>query len=269
MRSHLLVPVDFSGPSKQMVASLERFVTGQSQRVTLLHVRPPSMGIVESPEDGVHARGLLEEQADELRAQGWQVEPRMEEGRPGSTIIDVADEVGAELIVLANRGHSAITEVLLGSTAVDVLERSKLPVFLFCADASSQPLWDRIVHPTDLSKPADRALKWAQELAVEASLPLVLLHSVDDRFSGQTEVEKKRRQLEKLKGELRSQGVGTVEVQVVEGPPKKMVVEAGDHYPGALFVMGTQGRGWLGDLMLGGVSRAMARQGGHHLLLVP
>lgn len=275
MSQKILVALDFSTASQTMLAKLEP-LRAQTLKLTLLHVRPPAMGIAEAPKAAEEAESALEKLEEEFEAEEWKVDTRLEEGRPSTTILKVASQIDADLIVLANQGHSALSEVFLGSTAVEVLERSPRPVFLFCAaqaerqDDDSQMLWDRIIHPTDFSASALKAMDWAYERAREESLPIVLMHAVDRRYFGTAAVKRRQRQLEELGDRLDDKdGSIPVEFQVVEGQPKKMVVEAGDHYPGALFVMGSKGRGWLGDLMLGGTSRAMARRGTHHLVLVP
>ncbi len=268
MRSHLLVPTDFSMPAKKMVRNLHHFRRAGAERITLLYVREARYPLQSTPGDESYYDELLGEMAGELRDQGWEVKTRNEEGRPGSRIVEVGDEVDADLIVLANHGHRAISEVVLGSVATDVLERAKRPVFLYCDEAGDELLWDRIVHPTDFSKPAEAALEWITDMAVAESTPVVLLHAVDARFFGRHVEEKRRNTLQKLGKSLQERGVVEVEHQVVEGPPKKVVIEAADHYPGALFVMGSRGRGWFGDMMLGGVARAMARRGTHHVLFV-
>lgn len=268
MRSHLLVPTDFSMPAKAMVQSLGDFRHAGGERITLVHVRDVGAARPMSSGDEQYYEELLEEAAIDLRQQGWEVDLRNEEGRPGSKIAAIAEEVEAELIVLANHGHSALSEVVLGSVATDVLERATTPVFLFCSQAVEQPLWDRIVFPTDFSKAADKAQQWAAELALKEGHPLVLLHAVDQRYFSERVAKKRREKLQILRRELGEEGIAEVDVQLVHGPPKKVVVESAEHYPGALFVMGSHGRGWFGDLMLGGVSRAMARRGTHHALFV-
>lgn len=276
MRSHLLVATDFSVPAQHMTRSLEHLRTYGADTITLVHIQPSPAPWISATEDRDYAEERLREVADDLEGHGWTVDVRHETGRPGSRIVELADEVDADLIALANQGHGATAEVVLGSVAADVLERADKPIFLFCADAvddpealATVPLWDRLICPIDFSEPSSRALSWATEIATTEWTPLMLVHAVDDRFHGERETEKRRRRLDALAEEVRGEGVRQVETEVVRGRPKKVIVEAGDHYPGALFVMGTHGRGWLGDLMLGGTSRAVARRGTHHALFIP
>ena len=55
---------------------------------------------------------------------------RVEEGTPWRTILEVADEIDADVIVMGTRKHSSISQMLLGSTAVKALGYSKRPVLV-------------------------------------------------------------------------------------------------------------------------------------------
>lgn len=50
------------------------------------------------------------------------------EGRPYREILDYADGVGADLVVLGRRGRTGLPEVLLGSTTARVVRRAEMPV---------------------------------------------------------------------------------------------------------------------------------------------
>ena len=276
MRPHLLVATDFSVPAQQMTKNLGHFQNYGADKITLLHVRPLSPLVARSSDETRYVNERLDEIAGDLRSTGWEVTTGNHKGRPGSMIVATADDVDADMIVLANQGHGATSEVVLGSVATDVLERSHRPIFLFCADAiddpqsiETTPLWDRLVCPVDFSDASTKALEWTKEIASAEWTPVVLLHAVDDRYHGERETQKRQARLDKIVEDLREKDLSDVAREIIVGPPKKMVAEAGDHYPGALFVMGTHGRGWLGDLMLGGVSRAVARRGTHHALFIP
>ena len=58
------------------------------------------------------------------------VEFRGEEGRPVETILQVADQVRADLIVMGSRGHGEIRLRLLGSTTDGVAHHAHCPVLI-------------------------------------------------------------------------------------------------------------------------------------------
>jgi len=57
-------------------------------------------------------------------------ECRIEEGKPVDRIMAVAKDVNADLIVMGSRTHSAFSQIVLGSTAHQVLFRSERPVLI-------------------------------------------------------------------------------------------------------------------------------------------
>ncbi|MBR9867412.1 MAG: universal stress protein [Oceanospirillales bacterium] len=59
-----------------------------------------------------------------------QVTARVEEGLPWKTILSVADEIDADVIVMGCRTHSAVGQFFLGSTANKVIHHSKRPVLI-------------------------------------------------------------------------------------------------------------------------------------------
>jgi nucleotide-binding universal stress UspA family protein len=75
------------------------------------------------PEDVEEVRALLDGTAvpHEIRQQ-----PSGDE--PADQVVDIADEVGAELIVIGMRRRSAVGKLLLGSTAQRILLDARCPV---------------------------------------------------------------------------------------------------------------------------------------------
>ncbi len=59
-----------------------------------------------------------------------QVTVRVEEGTPWKTIIKVADEIDADVIVMGTRKNRTLEQVFLGSTASKTLNHSKRPVLV-------------------------------------------------------------------------------------------------------------------------------------------
>jgi nucleotide-binding universal stress UspA family protein len=58
------------------------------------------------------------------------IEARIEEGTPWRRILEVGDEMNADVIVMGTRKHSALGQALMGSTAIKTLTHSKRPVLI-------------------------------------------------------------------------------------------------------------------------------------------
>ncbi len=277
---HLLVPIDFSDASNTMLANLDAFRPFGAKQITLVYVRSTGLGIRPGPDENQFDKKSLERPADRLRDKGWTVDTRLRTGRPSEEIVDTAKAVGADHIIIANRGKSGVQSVMLGSVASSVLESAALPTFLFNVDApapdaddqaereGAEP-WDRIVLPTDFSEANEAATQRAITVALDTWLPVTLFHAVDTRYHGQPHIDEQRAELKALAQRFKDAGIESVSTQLIPDRPKRAILEIADHYPSALFIMGTHGRGFFGDLMLGGVSRTMARRGGHHSLFIP
>lgn len=58
------------------------------------------------------------------------IHSRVEEGTPWKTILRVADDIDADVIVMGTRTHSSLGQFLLGSTANKVMQNSKRPILI-------------------------------------------------------------------------------------------------------------------------------------------
>ena len=64
------------------------------------------------------------------QALAQRIKVQVEEGRPAELILKQANASDVDLIVLGGHGHSTIGEILLGSTAHRITQRSQVPVLL-------------------------------------------------------------------------------------------------------------------------------------------
>ncbi len=70
----------------------------------------------------------LKELAATLKLPEGTVKSRVEHGRASAEIIRVAQEEGADLIVIGTHGYTGVAHVLLGSTAERVIRKAPCPV---------------------------------------------------------------------------------------------------------------------------------------------
>jgi nucleotide-binding universal stress UspA family protein len=65
-----------------------------------------------------------------LKTAGVRFRAFLQDGRPASVILDVADKEKAGLIVVGRRGRGEVAELLLGSVSHEVVLHSRRPVLL-------------------------------------------------------------------------------------------------------------------------------------------
>jgi len=136
---HILVAIDGSDTSRKAARFAHDLAQQTQARITLLFVLEPprmvSLGFLDSElisnpqrsaEDVEKVRRLLDElSADLPRAR---VEKVVEIGRAADTIVEQADKLGADHIVVGARGLNAGGKWLLGSVSDRVIQHAGRPV---------------------------------------------------------------------------------------------------------------------------------------------
>lgn len=133
----ILIPTDFSSCAKQAAEEALALVRGFGGRMVFLHVMekhylyPPAYGVAPllshiSPE-------MLEPEWQEFLHElplggGLHWEQQTREGRAAQTIVDVAQEIGAELVVMGTHGRTGPVHMLLGSVTEQVVRLAQCSV---------------------------------------------------------------------------------------------------------------------------------------------
>jgi nucleotide-binding universal stress UspA family protein len=137
----LLVAVDSSGVSDAVVAEAQNLARNANGRIMLLTVvQPPVItseyapmidnyeAITEAGEKAAQKR-LLQLKAV-LESGGIATETVQLTGSPVAQILQQAETHAADYIVMGSHGHTALYDLLVGSTTHGVLLRSKCPVVI-------------------------------------------------------------------------------------------------------------------------------------------
>ena len=85
------------------------------------------------------ARAYVDHLAQRLQQDGITVEALTPLGEPAASILEVAAERGAGLIVMATHGRSGLSRLVFGSVAERVLREASVPLLLVRARPSSTP----------------------------------------------------------------------------------------------------------------------------------
>jgi nucleotide-binding universal stress UspA family protein len=135
--------LDGSDGARRALPFAARLAELEGARLIIIHVEEGIVGKGGGPvvpnEEEVQAE--VRRQADELASKGLDVTVKMTSvmvGGPAPAIAKVADEDGADLIIVGSRGHSAIVGVLLGSVAQRLTHLANQPVLVIPEQASLQ-----------------------------------------------------------------------------------------------------------------------------------
>jgi universal stress protein A len=136
----ILVPVDFSEHSQAALDQAVGLAQHFDAEVIVFHCYPLPIPTLASapyasvaPEqyvDAIRTAALerVSEWRDKARAQNVRAEGRIGAGAPSSQIAALADELGADLIVIGTRGLGGLEHVLLGSVAERTVRIARCPV---------------------------------------------------------------------------------------------------------------------------------------------
>lgn len=140
---HIMVPVDFSDPSKAAVRYAAGLADRLDAKMTLVYVmekagenagygfKPSVFGTVEGYK---RARKDLRGLTDGLPVEA---SVKVLDGNPADALLSYADARDISLVVMSTRGHSGVKRLLEGSVAEDVVTKGRCPV-LVARDFASQ-----------------------------------------------------------------------------------------------------------------------------------
>jgi len=78
----------------------------------------------------MEAKNDMKNLVKELEAEDIECEYLLRDGAPADIIIKLANEIGADLIVMGTNGRDSLSDYIIGSTTQKVLKKSKCPVLV-------------------------------------------------------------------------------------------------------------------------------------------
>jgi len=294
--NHAVVALDLSEASDIIVNYLPHFRDFETTKFTLVTVVsiPHTAERFEIKTD--KQKEILEAYKEKLEDEGFQVDIDMRVGThfyPPTEILTSADENDAGFVIIGNRGQSKVQELLLGSTATELLQRAELPVYLLNMDVKLQPdspvnrklvlpnettsALEHVLHPTDFSETAVRAFEVLKMLDKQKKVEKIsFIHiqghnaiALKDPVSLEELNKKNRDQLNKMRNELSDKTRNESEVYITFGTPAKEIITTVNEQGVTMIIMGSQGKGFVHEFFLGGVSSQVTRFSKVPVLLVP
>lgn len=209
--------------------------------------------------------------------------------RDGDTvreILDQADQMPADLLVLGTHGRSGFQRLVLGSVTEKILRRARCPVLSIPPVAAEDPVvapvsYKRILCPVDFSNSSIQALRFATSLAKEADARLTVLHVMEydlreagelyDEFMANQHLSvadfRARQQVlsrERLEIAVSSdvRMYCSVDTAIADGKPYREILRVAAERASDLIVMGVRGRGAIDLLLFGSTTHHVVRMAG-------
>lgn len=198
-------------------------------------------------------------------------------GPPAETILRLAHEEGADLLVIGTRGAGNSREDAFGSTTKAVLRHAELPVLVVPNGVSDLHSFDdplevtsigTVLAPIDFSPLSRRDARIAAGIAETLDVPLLLLHvSPIDGTGHCFEPEIARAQLSELRSDIAR---GTpIETLVVGGEPGAAIAAVAAERNVGLVVMGLRGAGGVAGPRPGSIAYRVLCTTPSMLLAIP
>lgn len=293
---HAVVALDLSEASNLIVNCVPHLKKLGTQKVSLVNVVPIPYSSKRSEFNTDKHRESLEKFKNQLESEGMDVEVEIRSGvhfYPPTEVLAAARERDADYVVIGNRGHSKVQEMLMGSTATEVLHRSELPVYLINMEVewydddienrklvlsrSHEKSLEHVMHPTDFSENANRAFQVIKNLDREGLIGKISLVHVQGHHAialkdpvSRDELTKQTEQiLDELRDQLSDKTRENTQIYITFGTPAKEIISASEDNEATMLVMGSQGKGYVERFFLGGVSNQVTRFSKIPVLLVP
>jgi nucleotide-binding universal stress UspA family protein len=138
---NILVPIDFSDVSKDMLEQAAALARAFPASLTLVHVAAPDPDFVGYDVGPKHVREYradelrgehreLQAAAEALREQGIEARALLIQGPTVEMVLKEAKKLAADAIVIGSHGHGAVHRLLLGSVSEGVLRGAECPVLV-------------------------------------------------------------------------------------------------------------------------------------------
>jgi nucleotide-binding universal stress UspA family protein len=135
----VLAPIDFSSISQRVVDEAIVIARAVGARLVLLHVVQGTKDLAGHPDDlevagkvasraVTDATSRLSELQHRLHGEGVTAHVVHRVGQPGEQIVEQAERLEADYIVMGSHGHGAFYDLLVGSTTTRVLKQATCAV---------------------------------------------------------------------------------------------------------------------------------------------
>ncbi|PSO63129.1 MAG: hypothetical protein BRC36_08785 [Cyanobacteria bacterium QH_2_48_84] len=291
--NRVLVPLDGSQRAEAIVPHVEEVAKLYEAKIILAQVirsnyQTASYGDIEESvsndlfnQVGKHqeirqirdAKQYLLDWSTKLRNQGFEVEANLLYGRPIESIIQVADNIDADLIAMTSHGQTGLDKVFYGSVSSSLLNQANRK--------KEKSMYKKILIPLDGSERAEAVIPHVENLVKHDETKVIFAQVVEPASRSavldsekESEVQFKPQKVDKVKQYLTSwknkfQAKGlSAEILLLSGVAVNAILHATEFTQADLLAMTRQGRTGLAKVFYGSVASGVFNRIKCPLLLV-
>lgn len=189
MIEKILLADSGTGQSEQMLKSLMELPAIQRAAVTVLHVIPPQITAEDMAAQRQAGAKLLAEAVARLHLDPViSVNTLLREGDPKDTVLRVADEINADLIIMGSRGLKRLQSILENSVSQYVFQLSSRPMLLVRDDIFVKKI-NRIMVALNTQPAAKASLELAVRLMDGLKGGKLILTHINPDLKGHSEIQ--------------------------------------------------------------------------------
>lgn len=267
----ILFATDFSKSSNNVLENAIELAKIFNSKLNIVHILPDSI-------KGKRINELLNEAAlnrldsinEKIKSKGVQTgNPLLENGPYFEKIIQTADSIDANVILIGAGEKSESDVFQLGTNAENIIRKSSKPVWVV---KNGKPLKiDKVLCPIDYSIESNRALRNAITIARRLNAELMILHIIQAEYSGplklkldsdeqnEDKLSKHTQKLNKFLKKFNLERLGVTK-EILEGDPATEILKAISRNGTDLLIMGTTGKTGLTRMLMGSVTEKVIRE---------
>jgi nucleotide-binding universal stress UspA family protein len=227
----------------------------------------------------------LNEQVQKIREAGGEVSgAHVRVGLPDAEIVELAEQLGAGLVVLGSRGLRPLKRALIGSVSDSVVRHAHGSVLVVRGNGRERDyLPGRILLALDGSREAAAASRTAVEIANATGSELRILFALftsetlpypysyaRERWEARVERAKHRAQefVDEQAERIEAEGGRVKDAHLAFGKPDQEIVKLGEELDAGLIVVGSRGLGGVRRALMGSISGSVVRHAHGPVLVV-
>ena len=291
----ILVPLDFSEPSKKALDCGLAFAVRLKAKLVVAHIIPQSSDLTYAfPIETIAIEASQRERAvkeihdliPDQRARLLDLQTIIKVGRIEDDLLRIIEEESVDFIIMGSHGRRLFRRWFLGSITEHILRKVTVPILTVShIEESRYPFgggttsFKRLLYATDLGESSAAAMQYAIELAQQFSAELTVLTVVEYlslSYALAAHLDKEReermrttqKELDAFVVRQKAEGM-QVKTRVVDGKAYERILSVADELDVDCIILNLQSKGLLERAFLGSTAERVVRLSAIPVLSIP